>query len=173
MKKRVFALIFAAMLTGACCISCGSANEPESSNCCPSDTSYSRPEYSGKTRKERINAANQAAESALTACNTALEELKSSGENVAVEGWLDSDTSAASPELETIRTKTAELAGDVELPYSVYVKNGAAVAAVALEINFYGTYPAELNYTNYEKLLGDEPTLEDAKAYALQILEAE
>lgn len=168
MKKRVFALIFAAVLTGACCVSCG---ESESESSKTSDTSYSRPEISGKTRKERILAADQAAERVLTACNDALAEMKSSGENVSVEGWIDSDTSAASAELEAIRTKTAEIAANEEEPYSVYVKNGAAVASVGLKIDFYGTYPAGLDYTNYYNELGEEPTLDDAKAYAMRLFE--
>ncbi len=168
MKKRLFALIFAAMLTGACCVSCA-GSESESGG--TPDTSYSRPEISGKTRKERISEADQAAEKVLTACNDALAELKSGGQNVEVEGWIDSDVAASSSELETIRTKTAEIAGNEEESYSVYVKNGAAVAAVGLRIDFFGTYPAGLNHANYYDELGEEPTLDDAKAYAMRLLE--
>lgn len=170
MKKRVFALIFAAALTGACCVSCESDGESASNGGGTTDTSYSRPEISGRTRKERISAADQAAERVLTACNEALDSLKSSGENVDVEGWFDSDAAASSAELETIRTKTAEIAGDEEEAYSVYVKNGAAVAAVGLKIDFYGTYPAGLNHSNYYDKLGQEPTLEGAKTYALSLV---
>lgn len=171
MKKRVFALIFSALLTGVCCISCEPGGESASNGGGTANISYSRPEISGRTRKERISAADQAAERVLTACNEALEALKSSGENVDVEGWFDSDVSADSAELETIRTKTAEIAGDEKDAYSIYVKNGAAVAAVGLKIDFYGTYPTGLNYANYYGELGEEPTLQDAKAYALRLFE--
>lgn len=168
MKKRVFTLIFAALLTCVCCISCESDSKSDSNGGGTSDTSYSRPEQSGKTRNERIKAADQAAESALTACNAALTELNGGS---AVEGWIDSDTSAATEELESVRTKTAEIAGDIEEPYSIYVKNGVAVAAVALKIDFYGTYPAGLNYANYSDALGEAPTLDDVKAYAISLSE--
>ncbi len=166
MKKRIFALIFAAMMTGMCCVSCGGSESSRQSNV----ASYTKAGVNGKTMKERISAADKTAEAALTACNDALAELKNSGENIAVEGWFDSETPAAA-ELETIRTKTAELAGELDEPYSVYVKNGAAVAAVGIKVDFYGTYPTGLVHTNYYSELGDDPTLDDAKAYALRLFE--
>ncbi|MCM1529060.1 MAG: hypothetical protein NC093_03590, partial [Alistipes sp.] len=63
MKKRLFALIFAAMLTGMSFVSCGGSESSRPSN----TVSYSKTGVSGKTMNGRISTANQTAETVLMA----------------------------------------------------------------------------------------------------------
>lgn len=142
------------------------------------------PAMLGWVKKSKIQAANADAKTIMTNINAGLEEIDEEGREIAasLEGWqgtLTDETGgttggddAVINDWEIVIEYVKEYSDSItNSRYSARLHEGVVVACVSRSGKYYGTYPAGLtnkNYNDDEDGLGDNPTLEDAQAYALE-----
>lgn len=187
MKKRLFALIFAAMLTGMCCVSCEdsggesektlgasySENKNENDNGKTSSISYSE-EDEEDSPKSQIGYACADAKRMMTLANQALAEMDEEGIKCTLYGWVDIADRNVGGEVTDLFNRMASYGDAVnKVEFSVYIKNGAAVSGCAKYGKHYGCYPGRLSVDNYDEKLGENPDFDDAKAAAIRFYNEE
>ncbi len=176
MKKRIFALICAAMMTGMCCVSCGDSDSGRKSG--SSHRSERIDDDDNVPSKSAIQATCAEAKTVATAAYTAITELEEEGTVITLNGWYDHNGGNASDDeqwkiiLERM-AKYADCAEDGD--FSVYISQSCCKGVVCKNKKnvAFGIYPVKLTSDNYEELLGKNPDFDDAKAAAEKIMTEE
>ena len=162
MKKRVFALIFAALLTGTCCFSCGDSGRSRRS-----DRSDSEDEI--RVSKSRVQSACADAKSMMTLANQALAEMDEEGIKITLNGWYDrnSENNSDDSQWQDVFNRMCTF-GDAakKCEFSVYIGKGACLSAVTCKRDNFGFYPGGLTADDYEEKFGKDLDFDDAKAAA-------
>ncbi len=125
------------------------------------------PAMLGWVKKSKIQAANADAKTIMTNINAGLEEMDEEGINPLADNWYDNNVTASGDTSWDTVLEYASYYGDTVRSgrYSVWVKEGVAVACVAKSGKYYGTFPAVLTNKNYEDKMSSN-TLSCAKGVA-------
>ena len=132
------------------------------------------PAMLGYVKKSKIQAANSAASQMVKAANSALEEMDEDPDITSLpgDGWWDNNISDSIKDTDGVFYNYLTYYSDdaATAKYSIYLKEGVAVCAVAKSGKYYGTYPACLTNKNYSgKVTGDSDTARLAAVKTLAI----
>ena len=132
------------------------------------------PAMLGYVKKSKIQAANSAASQMVKAANSALEEMDEDPDITSLpgDGWWDNNISDSIKDTDGVFYNYLTYYSDdaATAKYSIYLKEGVAVCAVAKSGKYYGTYPACLTNKNYSsKVTGDNDTARLAAVKGLAI----
>lgn len=127
------------------------------------------PAMLGWVKKSKIQSANADAKTMLTNANAAFEEIDEEGNEVGFSGWQDfngmatgGDGTGTGTGTGVVKVGKADFQKDYlafysdtasSTKFSIYVKEGVAICAVAKSGKYFGTYPACLTNKNYDKTL--------------------
>lgn len=132
------------------------------------------PAMLGYVKKSKIQAANADAKTMLTTANTVLEEVDEMGYSVPNGVWYDCNGMTKTITGITNGSELVQAMGEYSdtakgTKFSVYIKEGSAVLAVAKSGKYFGTYPAVLTNKNYNdtKNMGSTGGLKEAKNVAI------
>lgn len=132
------------------------------------------PAMLGWVKKSKIQAANADAKTIMTNINAGLEELDEEG-TIDTSGWnltwYDNNiVTAGNTTVPADLLNAASFYGDTikSGKYSIYLKQGVAIACVTKSGKYYGTYPAVLTNKNYDGAsMMSNNTLSQAKVVAI------
>lgn len=130
------------------------------------------PAMLGYVKKSKIQAANADAKTYLTNINSAFEEIDEEGADVTLTGWQGGLAADTIDSWDKVIAYAKNYSDSIKEDgnYAIYVKEGVGVCAIAKSGKYFGTYPGGLTNKNYNSTtdgLGDNPSADAAKTYAI------